>query len=118
MYTVIPQIQPAGTILFWGSEGRVLIKGGLYLRAGSIHQFLETCAKSDQKQLFKGKNGHFSRNFHVFSLLRVQFKGGYYFSDQVVGAGSIQGRVVFEGGLYLRNYGKSNCDDDLRSFRN
>ena len=73
LITVIPQIQPAGTIPFWGSEGRVLIKGGLYLRAGSILQFLETCAKSDQKQLFKGKNCHFSRNFHVFSLLRVLF---------------------------------------------
>ena len=80
------------------------------MRAGSILQFLETCAKSDQKQLFKGKNGHFSRNFHVFSLLRVQFKGGYYFSNQVVGAGSIQGRVVFEGGLYLRNYGISKTE--------
>ena len=30
MSTVLPQLVPAGTILFWGSEGRVLIKGGLY----------------------------------------------------------------------------------------
>ena len=65
--------------------------GSTYLRAGSFLQFSETCAKN---WLFKGKNGHFSRNFHVFSLLRVQFKGGYYSSNQVVGAGSIQGRVL------------------------
>ena len=35
-YSVSPQIDPAGTIPFLGSKGRVLIKGGLYLRAGSI----------------------------------------------------------------------------------
>ena len=33
---VFPQIDPAGTIYYLRSRVRVLIKGGLYLRAGSI----------------------------------------------------------------------------------
>ena len=41
----------------------------------------------------------------IFPLLRVQYKGGYYSPDQLVGAGTIQGRVLFKGGNYLRNYG-------------
>ena len=36
MSTVFPQIDSAGTIYFLRSRLRVLIKGGLYLRAGSI----------------------------------------------------------------------------------
>ena len=34
--TVFPQIDPAATIYFLKSSVRVLFKGGLYLRAGSI----------------------------------------------------------------------------------
>ena len=34
--TVFPPIDSAGTILFLGSKVRVVIKGRLYLRAGSI----------------------------------------------------------------------------------
>ena len=72
--TVIPKIQAAGTIPFWGSEGRVLIKGGLYLRAGSILQLFKIVQKMTKISLISVKNAIFT----FFSQLRVQFKGGYY----------------------------------------
>ena len=86
--TVLLQLIPAGTILNWGSEGRVVIKGGVYLRAGSILQFFKIVLQLCKKWPI----------FDVFLLLRVQFKGGYYSTGYTYGAGSIQGRVQFKDG--------------------
>ena len=47
--------------------------------------------KNDQKQLkFSVKVAIYANSL----LLRVQFKGGYYFPNQLLCAGSIQGRVL------------------------
>ena len=49
--TVFPQIDSAGTIDFMRSKVRVLIKGGHYLRAGTIQLCLKLWRKLTQKQL-------------------------------------------------------------------
>ena len=40
-----------------------------------------------------------------FLLLRVQFKGGYYSPNQLLGAGSIQGRVLIAEIRYFKIHG-------------
>ena len=93
--TVFPQIDPAGTIYYLRSWVRVLIEGRYY-------------SKIWQNGLNLAKNWPKTAKFRVvaiLSLLRVQFKGGYYSSVQPKGAGSMQGRVLSNGGNYLRNYG-------------
>ena len=52
--------------------------------------------------------------FTFFPLLRVQFKGGYYSPNQLIGAGSIQGRVLIEK---IRYVGSRNILNIKKIFR-
>ena len=119
--TVFPQIDPAGTILFLRSEVRVLIKGGLYSRAGSILDLVKMYLKLGRKWLktanfrvkmaiftFFHNCGYNSRAGTIFLSnwkVRVVFKGGYNSR-----AGTIWGITVF---LYQDSC--SNCQNDRPS---
>ena len=68
------------------------------MRAGRILQFLEMDLKLCKNKPKTPQISIKMANFRRFSILRVQFKGRYYSLSQVLGAGSIQGRVQFKGG--------------------